>query len=98
NKTRAIVVLKPGCSVDADVARLGAKKGRRLGLINGQVVELSNGQLRKLADSPCVAAVHWDRKTGGELNRAAVIEGAREVQQLMGYDGAGVGVAIIDSG
>jgi serine protease AprX len=32
------------------------------------------------------------------MNRAAVAVGARAVQEQMGYDGAGVGVAVIDSG
>src|SRR5204862_4601681 len=32
------------------------------------------------------------------MNRAAVIEGARAVQAQYGYDGAGIGVAVIDSG
>ena len=99
--SRAIVMMKPGCSAkddDNDVARLGGRKGRSLNLINGHVVELPNFVLRKLANNPCVAAIHWDRKTGGEMNRAAVISGARAVQNQMGYDGAGVGIAIIDSG
>ena len=97
-RTRAIVVLKPGCAVDNDVTKAGGRNGRRLDVISGQLVELPNGQLRKLANNPCVSAIHWDRKTGGEMNYASVVEGARAVQQLLGYDGAGIGVAIIDSG
>ena len=96
--TRAIVVLKPGCSVDTDVAKAGGKTGYKFSVISGQLVQLPNGQLRKLANNPCVAAIHYDRKTGGELNYVGIVEGARQVQQLLGYDGAGVGVAIIDSG
>jgi serine protease AprX len=96
--TRAIVVLKPGCDVDADVSKAGGALGRKFALINGQLVQLPNGQLRKLADNPCVVSIHWDRKTGGELNYVGIVEGARQVQQLLGFDGAGVGVAIIDSG
>lgn len=99
--SRAIVVMKQSCRAtddDKDVARLGGRKGRRLNLINGHVVELRNFALRQLANNPCVAAIHWDRKTGGELNRAAILSGARAVQTQLGYDGAGVGVAIIDSG
>jgi serine protease AprX len=96
--TRAIVVLKPGCSVDTDIAKAGGKSGYKFNVISGQLVQLPNGQLRKLADNPCVAAIHYDRKTGGELNYVGIVEGARQVQQLLGYDGAGVGVAIIDSG
>jgi serine protease AprX len=96
--SRVIVTLKPGFDASADYKKVGGKLGRRLNLINGQVVELTNSQLRKLADSPAVASIHWDRPTGGEMNRAAVAVGARAVQEEMGYDGAGVGVAVIDSG
>ncbi len=96
--SRVIVTLKSGFDASADYKRVGGKLGRRLNLINGQVVELTNNQLRKLADSPAVASIHWDRPTGGELNRAAVAVGARAVQEDLGYDGAGVGVAVIDSG
>ena len=32
------------------------------------------------------------------MNRAAVVSGARAVQAQYGYDGAGIGVAVIDSG
>jgi serine protease AprX len=97
-RSRAIVVLKPGCSIDAAITQNGGKKGQRLGVINGQLVELPNRVLRKLADNPCVASIHWDRKLGSEMNRAAVTLGARAVQQQLGFDGAGVGIAIIDSG
>ena len=32
------------------------------------------------------------------MNRAGVVSGARAVQEAYGYDGAGIGVAVIDSG
>src|SRR4051812_6120451 len=96
--SRVIVTVKPGFDASADYKKVGGKLGRRLNLINGQVVELTNNQLRKLADSPAVESIHWDRPTGGEMNRAAVTLGARAVQEEMGLDGAGVGVAVIDSG
>jgi len=96
--SRAIVVLKPGCDATGDYAKVGGKLGRKLGLINADVVELTNAQLRKLADSKCVDHLSHDRKTGGEMNFASVVEGARAVQAQYGYDGAGIGVAVIDSG
>jgi serine protease AprX len=96
--SRAIVTLKAGCDISAEYAKLGGKKGRRLDLINGDVVELPNAQLRKLGDNACVASMHWDRPTGGKMNRAAVVEGARAVQESYGLDGAGIGVAVLDSG
>ena len=96
--SRAIVTLKPGSDLSADVRRLGGRLGRKLGLINGQVVELPNAVIRKLAELSFVESIHYDRPTGGEMNRVAVLTGARAAQTAYGYNGAGVGVAVIDSG
>ncbi|HET7698103.1 MAG TPA: S8 family peptidase [Vicinamibacterales bacterium] len=96
--SRAIVVLYPGCDATKTYAKLNARKGRTFRIINADVVEVQNSHLKKLADDPCVKDMHWDRKTAGSLNRAAVVEGARAVQMTYGYDGAGVGVAVVDSG
>jgi serine protease AprX len=96
--SRVIVVYKTGADLAPDYAKVGAKRGRKLDIINGELVEVSNSQLRKLADSRNILSLHHDRKTGGEMNRAAVTAGARAVQEQLGYDGAGIGVAVIDSG
>jgi serine protease AprX len=96
--SRVIVIHTPGADVDVDIAKVGGKKGKKLDLIDGDVVELSNSQLRKLADSKFVKSMHHDRPTGGKMNRAGVASGARAVQELLGYDGAGIGVAVLDSG
>ena len=62
-------------------------------------MELPNWLLRKLADIPAVESIVWDRPTSGDMNSALRSSvGARSVQDDLGYDGAGVGVAIIDSG
>jgi serine protease AprX len=96
--SRVIVLMKPGWTADAEATRLGGRFGRRLGLINGQVLELSNRVLEKLADHPGVDRIVYDRPIGGEMNRVALTVGARDVQQKLGYTGAGIGVAVIDSG
>lgn len=96
--SKVIVMLKPGWSVDTEAKKLGGKLGRTLGLINGKVLELSNGQIKKLADHPGVERIVHDRPTAGEMNRVAVTVGARAVQSTYGYRGAGVGIAVIDSG
>ena len=75
-KSRVIISLVPGWDASADVTKLGGKLGRRLPSINGQVAELSNGHLRRLADHPGIAKIHWDRPTGGSMNRATVAVGA----------------------
>jgi len=96
--SRVIVEYVKGTDPTADLTKSGAKRGKKFNLINGELIEVSNSELRKLADSKAVKAMHHDRKTGGEMNRAAIVEGARAVQAAYGYDGAGVGVAIVDSG
>ena len=80
------------------VTKVRGRAGRRLRSFNGRVAYVSEKMLEKLADHPLVKSVHVDRPTQGELNRTAVTIGARYVQTDMGYTGAGVGVAVIDSG
>ncbi len=96
--SRVIVTLKPGWDASGDFKSVGGRLGRRLGLINGQVVELPNWLLKRLADSPAVESIVWDRPTSGDMKTASITVGARSVREDLGYDGAGVGVAIIDSG
>ena len=95
--SRVIVTFQPGWR-ETDLSKFGAKLGRKLGLINARVAEIPNGWLKKLADDPAILRVDHDRPTSGLMNRAAVAIGARAVQSDMGFTGAGVGVAIIDSG
>ncbi|NUR54034.1 MAG: S8 family peptidase [Acidobacteria bacterium] len=96
-RSRVIVVFKAGADGSEDVRRAGGSIWRKFSSINGQAVEIANGQLRRLAESSAVESLHVDRPLNAHLNRAAVTIGARAVQE-MGYDGAGVGVAVIDSG
>ena len=76
----------------------GGKAGRRLGILKARVAKMSNRQLKTLANDPRVKKIHLDRPAQGFVGRTAVTVGARAVQELMGYNGAGVGVAIVDSG
>ena len=96
--SRVIVIHKAGVDLGSAYAKVGAKRGRKFDIIGGELIELSNSQLRKLADNKDVKSMHHDRKTGGEMNRVGIVSGARAVQQAYGYDGAGIGVAVIDSG
>jgi serine protease AprX len=97
-KSRAIIIFKPGQDSENDVKKAGGKPGHHLKLVDGLAVELPNSALAKLADLPSVVRIVHDRPTGGEMNRVAVTVGARAVQQTYGYTGAGIGVAVIDSG
>ena len=98
--SRVIVTLKPGVGIDGleYLSKYAARRGRKLNIISGEVVELPNYMLRRLADDKRVLSIVHDRRTGGEMNRASIGSGAKAVQTILGYDGAGVGVAVIDSG
>ena len=100
--SRVIVVINPaskgpGAHGGPDYSKFGGQQGRHFDSINADLVSLPNGQLKKLAAAPEVASVHWDRPIQGSMNLAAVTTGARTAN-LLGYNGAGVGVAVIDSG
>ena len=95
---RVIIELVDSSDGGDMVTKVRGRAGRRLRSFNGRVAYVSEKMLEKLADHPLVKSVHVDRPTQGELNRTAVTIGARYVQTDMGYNGAGVGVAVIDSG
>ncbi len=97
-KTRVIIELNSDAPAEMVARAFGATQGRRLRTFPGTVAYVANHQLEALARHPLVKRVHLDRPTGGHLNRTAVVVGARAVQHIMGLDGAGVGVAVIDSG
>ena len=63
-----------------------------------QVAVVPNAALAALAASPAVASVSLDRVVVGAMERTSAAIGAAAVREQLGYSGAGVGVAIIDSG
>ncbi len=98
-RSRVIIELKPGWETSAsDIRAFGGTLGKRLRTYNGQVVELSDGQLKRLARHPAVLSIHHDRPIHKHNNRTAVTTGARTAQLAYGYTGAGIGVAVVDSG
>jgi serine protease AprX len=95
--TGVIVTLVPGATLPPEFKRFARVRGR-LGIINGQVLDLPNNVLRQLEARPEIFRIHYDRPTSAHSFRAAITSGARAVQQGLGFTGAGVGVAVIDSG
>ncbi len=96
--SRVIITLQAGPDAAAEVRRIGGRLGRRLALIDGLVAEVPNGQLKKLAEHAGVLRVDHDRPTSAQMATVAATVGARTVQHSLGLDGAGIGVAVIDSG
>ena len=76
----------------------GGRAGRKLGVIKARAARIPNVLLRRLADDPKVKKVHLDREVSGEMARTAATVGALSAQLQYGYTGAGIGVAVIDSG
>ena len=83
---------------DSNVLRGFGIMGKRLAGMNGRVLRIPNALLTKLAAHPRVKRIHHDRPVGSDVARTAVTIGSRAVVSRMGYTGAGVGVAVIDSG
>jgi serine protease AprX len=94
--TRVIVTLKPGQTVPPRFRQF--IRGFRLNIINGAVLELPNHLIRELAGADEIFDLHFDRPIQGANYRTSLTVGARAVQRLLGLTGAGVGVAVIDSG
>ena len=76
----------------------GGASGRKLGLLKARAGRLPNAMLRRLADDPKVKRIHLDREVTGDMARTIATIGALTVHRNLGYSGAGVGVAVIDSG
>jgi serine protease AprX len=99
--SRVIVRAAPGASSRgmAPLLRgMGGALGRQLSSARSHVALVPNVALRVLAASPFVAHVSLDRAVVGVTDRTGVTVGAASVRQELGYDGAGVGLAVIDSG
>jgi len=77
---------------------LGARVVRRLPFGRSVALDVPNGALPALASSPLVDRVSSDRVVAGAMERTGPTVGATYVRQTLGYDGGGIGVAIIDSG
>ncbi len=99
--SRVIVRTVDGASLQSIaplVESLSGRIERTLPGINAHVVEVPNLALPVLAASPLVARISLDRKTAGAMERTGATIGSTSVREDLGYDGTGIGVAIIDSG
>ena len=76
----------------------GGRLGRALPIFKGQVASLPNAALTVIANSPLVTDVLLDRAVESVSERTGATIGSTAVRQDFGYDGTGVGVAVIDSG
>jgi serine protease AprX len=85
-------------SVLPEAQLAGARVLRTLPIVSGAAVDIPNNLLPLLAGNPLVERVSMDRLIVGSNERTSAAVGATAVRQELGYDGTGVGIAIIDSG
>jgi serine protease AprX len=86
-------------SVDALVRACGGRVARRFRAVSALLADVPRDCLGPLAEHPEVRAVSADRPVHGALQQTTRTSvGAAWVVDRMGFDGNGVGVAIVDSG
>ena len=99
--SRVIVRSTGATDVTAKIRAHRGQAGRRLALVDAYVAEVPNDALEALAAADGVAGVHLDRPVGALLAPGAG-NGAGKAQGVSSsardFTGAGVGVAVIDSG
>ena len=96
---RSPVIVQPlDTGVDVLLQSVGGTLGRALPIIDARVAVVPNVALPTLAGSALVQRLALDRKTLGLMERTGPTIGATAVRQTLGYDGTGIGVAVIDSG
>jgi len=77
---------------------LGGTLGRPLPILTARAARLPNAAVLLLAATPLVQRIALDRLMFGSTERTSATVGADVVRQQLGYDGEGIGVAVIDSG
>src|SRR6266849_524356 len=89
----------PPTTTDLNAAKsAGASNGKALGLVKGYRWTMSQGNVQSLINKDSnVKYVSLDRPLKGAMNLAVPAVGA-DIARSLGYDGTGVGVAVIDSG
>jgi serine protease AprX len=95
-RSRVIVQLENGKALPEGLKAY--QLGNRLNLINSYVLDLPDTALRTIAAQVNVRSAHFDRPIWAADYLSTHATAAHVVQQSLGYTGAGVGVAVIDSG
>jgi serine protease AprX len=80
------------------IQQVGGVPGRQLPILDAVAADVPNASLNALAASSLVRRVVLDRAVRDSMDRMGETIGATSVRQELGYDGTGIGVAVIDSG
>jgi serine protease AprX len=77
---------------------LGGTLGRPLPILSGHAARVPNAAMLTLAENAAIQRISLDRLTFGFMERTSPTIGVTAIRQELGYDGVGIGVAVIDSG
>jgi serine protease AprX len=95
--SQVIVTTVTGGRADAAIAAVGGYAGRFLPGV-GHVATIPDAALPRLASRPEIAGIRLDRPVSGTFERTAAGFDGESAPETLGFEGDGVGVAIIDSG
>lgn len=93
-----VIIQTNGVPATEIIRACGGVPGRRFSTLSAQVADVPDAALEMLASHPDVRVVSVDRGVRGALRRTRATIGAAWVAEHLRFDGAGVGVAIVDSG
>jgi serine protease AprX len=85
-------------AVDSLLQQAGGEVRRRLRGRPAQVVDLPNAALAAVAEDPRVKRISLDRRVVAARDQTTLTIGVTAIRDALGYDGGGIGVAVIDSG
>jgi serine protease AprX len=96
SQTTSVIVRVKGAELPSEFRKY-ARPGK-LNLINGYVLDVPNGQLKTIAQHSSTAFVSGNGTVRAFNFRTSVQGGAFFARQLLGLTGAGIGIAVLDSG
>jgi subtilisin family serine protease len=94
--TQVLLRLQPRATLPAGFRRYAT--GPQLRAFNAYQLSVPDNLLSQLCGDPATLSCHFDRPAGKFNYRTSLTTGTRVVQQTLGLTGAGVTVAVIDSG
>ena len=97
-ESRVIVRIADRNAARSAILAVGGKLGRSLPGISSQVAIVPDAALAQLAESDAIERISIDRIAVGATERTGATVGATQIREQLGLDGAGIGVAVVDSG
>ena len=95
-QTTSVIVRVKGGQLPAEFKKY-ARPGR-LDLIDGYVLDVPNSELKAIASNPNTLYASHNGTVHAFNFRTGVQSGAFFARRIMGFNGAGVGIAVLDSG